>query len=94
MDVSLSRIERYGFYPSGTSALHQRRGQWGHFLQTMEAIQDKRIPHSTYFKPLKSSRYVNMLEALEKQSYWLHGETFASQGVDYFKSFSELNELP
>jgi hypothetical protein len=63
-----------------------------HFLQTMEEVQDERIPHSTYFKSLKSSRRVNMLEALEKQSYWLHGEALASQGVDYLKSFPELDE--
>ena len=64
----------------------------GHFLQTMEALQDERIPHSTYFKSLKSSRRTDMLEAVEKQSYELHGETLASQGVDYLKSFPELND--
>ncbi len=33
-----------------------------------------------------------MLEATEKQSYALHCELMASQGIDYLRQFPELNE--
>ncbi len=63
-----------------------------HFLQTNEEIYGELLPHSTYFKSLKSARRMSMLEAIEKQSYALHCETMASQGIDYLKLFPELNE--
>ena len=63
-----------------------------HFLQTSEEIQGELISHSTYFKSLKSTRRMDMLEAVEKQSYELHCEQMASQGIDYLKQFPELNE--
>ena len=63
-----------------------------HFLQSTEEIQGERLPLSTYFKSLKSARRANMLEALERQSYQLHCDTLLSQGVDYLKSFPELDD--
>ena len=63
-----------------------------HFLQTNEEIYGQLLPHSTYFKSLKSHRRTSMLEAFEQQSYQLHGETLLSQGIDYLKAFPELDE--
>ncbi|WP_221894527.1 hypothetical protein [Bathymodiolus japonicus methanotrophic gill symbiont] len=56
-----------------------------HFLQTNEQIYGQLLPHSTYFKSLKSHRRTSMLEAFEQQSYHLHAETLLSQGIDYLK---------
>ncbi|WP_221896556.1 hypothetical protein [Bathymodiolus japonicus methanotrophic gill symbiont] len=63
-----------------------------HFLQTSEQIYGQLLPHSTYFKSLKSHRRTSMLEAFEQQSYHLHAETLLSQGIDYLKEFPELDE--
>jgi len=63
-----------------------------HFLQTTEDLQGEHRPSSTYFKSLKSARRSRMLEAFEQQSYRLHGATLAVQGIDYLKSFPELDE--
>jgi len=63
-----------------------------HFLQTTEEVHGEHIPHSTYFKSLKSPRRTNMLEALEKQSYEIHCEDLASEEIDYLKDFPELDE--
>ncbi|WP_221896632.1 hypothetical protein [Bathymodiolus japonicus methanotrophic gill symbiont] len=63
-----------------------------HFLQTNEQIYGQLLPHSTYFKSLKSHRRTSMLEAFEQQSYHLHAETLLSQGIDYLKAFPELDE--
>ncbi|WP_221896435.1 hypothetical protein [Bathymodiolus japonicus methanotrophic gill symbiont] len=63
-----------------------------HFLQTNEQIYGQLLPHSTYFKSLKSHRRTSMLEAFEQQSYHLHSETLLSQGIDYLKAFPELDE--
>ncbi len=63
-----------------------------HFLQTNEGIYGQLLPHSTYFKSLKSPRRTSMLEAFEQQSYRLHHETLLSQGIDYLKAFPELDE--
>ena len=63
-----------------------------HFLQTNEEIYGQLLPHSTYFKSLKSHRRSHMLEAFERQSYQLHAETLLSQGFDYLKAFPELDE--
>jgi hypothetical protein len=63
-----------------------------HFLQTNEEIHGEPLAHSTYFKSLKSARRMAMLEAIEKQSYALHCETLASQGIDYLKLFPEFND--
>ncbi|WP_221896187.1 hypothetical protein [Bathymodiolus japonicus methanotrophic gill symbiont] len=54
-----------------------------HFLQTNEQIYGQLLPHSTYFKSLKSHRRTSMLEAFEQQSYHLHAETLLSQGIRY-----------
>ena len=62
-----------------------------HFLQVSEDIHNELCPHSTYFKSLKSPRRTSMLEAVEKQSYQLHCEMMASQGIDYLRQFPELN---
>ncbi len=63
-----------------------------HFLQTNEEIYGQLLPHSTYFKSLKSPRRTSMLEAFEQQSYQLHHKALLLQGVDYLKAFSELDE--
>jgi hypothetical protein len=63
-----------------------------HFLQTNEEIYGQMLPHSTYFKSLKSRRRTRMLEAFEQQSYQLHFETLLSQGIDYLEAFPELDE--
>lgn len=63
-----------------------------HFLQSAEEIHGEQLPLSTYFNSLKSPRRSRMLEALEQQSYQLHGATLLSQGVDYLKTFPELDE--
>ncbi len=63
-----------------------------HFLQTAEEIHDEHCPLSTYFKSLKSSRRVSMLEAVEQQYYDLYSETLSLHGIDYLKSFPELND--
>ena len=63
-----------------------------HFLQTAEEVYGERIPHSTYFKSLKSPRRMSMLDAVELQSYERHCATLSSQGIDYLALFSELDE--
>ena len=63
-----------------------------HFLQTAEEVYGEKVPHSTYFKSLKSTRRLSMLEAVELQSYERHCATLSSQGIDYLTSFPELNE--
>jgi len=63
-----------------------------HFLQTAEAVYGEQVPHSTYFKSLKSPRRTSMLEAVELQSYERHCATLSSQGIDYLASFPELYE--
>lgn len=62
------------------------------FLQKTGELYDKMVPHSTYFNSLKSSRRDCMLEALERQSYNLLSKKLATQGIDYLKSFAELED--
>ena len=61
-------------------------------IQTTEEVHGEPLPHSTYFKSLKSSRRTRMLEAIERQSYKIHCDHLASSGIDYLKSFAELDE--
>ena len=63
-----------------------------HFIQTTEEVHGELLPHSSYFKSLKSSRCTHMLEAIEHQSYKIHCDHLASLGIDYLKSFPELDE--
>ncbi|WP_221900274.1 hypothetical protein [Bathymodiolus platifrons methanotrophic gill symbiont] len=63
-----------------------------HFLQATEEVHEEQCPLSTYFKSLKSPRRVRMLEAVEQQSYDIYSETLSSHGIDYLKSFPELND--
>lgn len=63
-----------------------------HFLQMTQDVHDELLPHSTYFKSLKSARRTSMLEALERESYSLLCVTLASQGIDYLRQFPELDE--
>ncbi len=72
----------------GISAVDSGR----HFLQNSKDFNSELIAHSTYFKSLKSTRRMDMLEAVEQQSYALHCEQMASQGIDYLKQFPELND--
>ncbi len=51
------------------SAVHSGR----HYLQVTDEIYDEVIIHSRYFNALKSSRRMNMVKAIEKQSYQLMG---------------------
>ncbi|GFO76301.1 transposase, IS4 family [Bathymodiolus platifrons methanotrophic gill symbiont] len=62
------------------------------FLQAAEEVHEEQCPLSTYFKSLKSPRRVRMLEAVEQQSYDIDSETLSSHGIDYLKSFPELND--
>src|SRR5665811_1261314 len=63
-----------------------------HFLQTAEEVYGEQVPHSTYFKSLKSPRRTSMLEAVELQSYDRHCATLSSHGIDYLASFPEVSE--
>ena len=63
-----------------------------HFLQNNEEIFGQLLPHSTYFKSLKSHRRTSLLEVFEQESYQLHCETLLSQGIDYLSAFPELDE--
>ena len=65
-----------------------------HFLQNNEEIYGHLLPHSTYFKSLKSHRRTLMLEALEQQSYQLHAETLLSQGMIISKHSRSLTNTP
>ena len=63
-----------------------------HFIQTTEEIHGESLPHSTYFKSLKSSRRTQMLEAIEGQSYQILCDQLAASDIDYLKSFPELDD--
>ena len=63
-----------------------------HFLQNTDDFHGELIPSSTYFNALKSPRRASMLEAVEQHSYSLLCNTLRSQGIDYLRSFSELDE--
>jgi hypothetical protein len=63
-----------------------------YYLQITDEIYDETICHSSYFNALKSARRMNMVKAMEKQSYQLHSETLSSLGIDYLKQFPELDE--
>jgi hypothetical protein len=64
-----------------------------HFLQNTSQVQEETLPHSTYFKSLKSPRRTSMIEAIEKQSYMLHCKHLDSEGVDYLSDYPELDDL-
>lgn len=70
------------------STVHSGR----HYLQITDEVYDETLSHSTYFNALKSSRRMNMMKALEKQSYQLHSETLSSLGVNYLEQFPELDD--
>jgi hypothetical protein len=104
MEIALS-VERYPLWkrscPEMTDIDFVRLGLWRcigavdsgrHFLQNTEEVHGELLPHSTYFKSLKSPRRTCMLEALEKQSHGLHCGMLASQGIDYLRPFPELDE--
>ena len=63
-----------------------------HYLQTTNEVYEKNIFHSSYFNALKSTRRMNMMKSLEKQSYQLHCTTLSSLGVNYLQQFPELDE--
>lgn len=63
-----------------------------HFLQNNEEIFGQLLPHSTYFKSLKSHRRTSLLEVFEQESYQPRCETLLSQGIDYLSAFPELDE--
>jgi hypothetical protein len=63
-----------------------------HFIQTTAEVHGELLPHSTYFKSLKSLRRTRMLEAIERQSYKILCHHLASSDIDYLKSFPELDE--
>jgi hypothetical protein len=70
------------------STVHSGR----HYLQVTNEIYDEPLSHSSYFNVLKSSRRMNMMTAMEKQSYQIHSETLSSLGVNYLKQFPELDD--
>ena len=63
-----------------------------HFLQTAGEVYGEQVPHSTYFKSLKSPRRTSMLEAVELQSYDRHCARLSSHGIDYLASFPDVSE--
>ncbi|VAW55791.1 hypothetical protein MNBD_GAMMA07-1033 [hydrothermal vent metagenome] len=62
-----------------------------HYLQITDEIYDETLCHSSYFNALKSPRRMNMVKAIEKQSYSLQSEILSSLGVNYLKQFPELD---
>ncbi len=70
------------------SVVHSGR----HYLQNVDEIYDETLFHSSYFNALKSPRRMNMMKAMEMQSYQLHCETLASLGINYLSQFPELDE--
>ena len=70
------------------STVHSGR----HYLQNTDEIYDEPLSHSSYFNALKSPRRMNMMKALEKQSYQIHSETLSSCGINYLKQFPELDD--
>ncbi len=65
----------------------------GHnFLQTASDIHNEQLPISTYFNSLKSLRRSRRLKAIEKQSFTLHCDMLASNGIDYLQQFPELDQ--
>jgi len=70
------------------STVHSGR----HYLQVTDEIYDETICHSSYFNALKSSRRMNMVKAIEKQSYQLQSEVLSSLGINYLEQFPELDE--
>ncbi len=81
------RFARHGLLRCISSVLSGR-----HYLQVTDEIYNETICHSSYFNALKSPRRMNMVKAIEKQSYRLHSEILSSLGVDYLKQFPELDE--
>ncbi|WP_221894457.1 hypothetical protein [Bathymodiolus japonicus methanotrophic gill symbiont] len=65
-----------------------------HFLQTNEQIYGQLLPHSTYFKSLKSHRRTSMLEAFEQQSYHLHSEHYYRKALIILKHYRNLTNTP
>lgn len=63
-----------------------------HFLQTTDEVHGEVRPNTTYFTSLQSSRRTDMLEALEEQSYTIHCENMAVEGIDYLKQFPQLSD--
>jgi len=78
---------RHGLFRCISSA-HSGR----HYLQITDDIYKETIYHSSYFNALKSKRRMNMVKAIEKQSYLLQCEILSSLGIDYLKQFPELDE--
>lgn len=69
------------------SAVHSGR----HYLQITDEIYDEAICHSSYFNALKSPRRMNMVKAMEKQSYQLQEKMLSSLDIDYLKQFPEFD---
>ena len=63
-----------------------------HYLQVTNEIHGEAIHHSSYFNALKSPRRMDMVKAIEKQSYQLQSEALSSLGINYLKPFPELDE--
>ena len=70
------------------STVHSGR----HYLQVTDEIHDEAICHSSYFNALKSSRRMNMVKAIEKQSYAIQDKALSSLDINYLKPFPELDE--
>jgi hypothetical protein len=89
---SCSELQDIDFIHLGLLRCMSQVDSGHHFLQTTKDVYGERVPHSTYFKSLKSPRRKGMLEAVELQSYERHCATLSSQGIDYLASFPEINE--
>ena len=70
------------------SSVHSGR----HYLQITDEIYNESICHSSYFNSVKSKRRMDMVKAVEKQSYQLQEDALSSLGVDYLNQFPELKE--
>ena len=79
---SCSELKDIDFFHLGLLRCISQVDSGRHFLQTAEEVYGERVPHSTYFKSLKSPRRLSMLEAVELQSYERHCATLSSQGID------------
>lgn len=59
-----------------------------HFLQIAQEIHQEKIPVSSYFNALKSSRRADRLKAVQQQSDQLQCDTLCAHGIDYLSAFS------
>lgn len=62
-----------------------------HFLQNLDELYNDICPHSTYYKALHSKRRMEMIKAVEAQSYYSNSCAMSELSIDYLSEFSELD---